>query len=41
MTPVNDLTVTVGQIWSSSMTKYVKLLTYSSEQVGTFLNVMF
>lgn len=33
MTPVNDLTITFGQIWSSSMFKYVKQLTFSNEEV--------
>lgn len=33
ITPVNDLIVTYGQIWSSSMTKYVKQLRFSSEEV--------
>jgi DNA mismatch repair protein PMS1 len=36
MTPVNDLTVTFGQIWSSSMTKYVKQLSFSNEEVSFF-----
>jgi len=34
MTPVNDLAVTFGQIWSSSMTKYVKKVTFSNEEVS-------
>lgn len=34
MSPVNDLVITFGQIWSSSMTKYVKQLMFSSEQVS-------
>jgi len=33
MIPVNDFTLTFGQIWSSSMTKYVKHLKFSSEEV--------
>lgn len=33
LTPVNDLILTYGQIWSSSMTKYVKHLRFSSEEV--------
>lgn len=36
MTPVNDLAVTFGQIWSSSMTKYVKHLTFSCEEVSFY-----
>ncbi|XP_060870701.1 PMS1 protein homolog 1-like isoform X3 [Metopolophium dirhodum] len=34
MTSAIDLTVTFGQIWSSSMTKYVKHLTFTSEEVN-------
>ncbi|VVC37340.1 DNA mismatch repair protein, C-terminal,DNA mismatch repair, conserved site,High mobility group box [Cinara cedri] len=34
MTPVNDLTIMFGQIWSSSMYKYVKQLTFSNEEVN-------
>lgn len=34
MTSASDLTVTFGQIWSSSMTKYVKHLTFTSEEVS-------
>lgn len=33
MSPVNDLTQTYGLIWSSSMTKSVKQLSFSSEEV--------
>lgn len=38
ITPVNDLILTFGQIWSSSMTKYVKQLKFSSEEV-TWINL--
>lgn len=34
MTSATDLVVTFGQIWSSSMTKYVKHLTFKSEEVS-------
>lgn len=34
MTPVSDLTVMFGQIWTSSMSKHVKQLTFSSEEVS-------
>jgi len=38
MTSAIDLTVTFGQIWSSSMTKYVKHLTFTSEEVSFWCN---
>lgn len=34
MTSAIDLAVTFGQIWSSSMTKYVKHLPFTSEEVS-------
>lgn len=36
MSPVSDITVTFGQIWSSSMTKYVKHLQFSNTEVSFF-----
>lgn len=36
MAPVNDLTIKFGLIWSSSMTKYVKQLKFSSEEVSYY-----
>jgi len=38
MTSAMDLVVTYGQIWSSSMTKYVKQLTFTSEEVSFLCN---
>lgn len=34
MTSATNLTVTFGQIWSSSMTKFVKQLTFTNEEVS-------
>uniref|UniRef100_A0A2S2RA85 PMS1 1 n=1 Tax=Sipha flava TaxID=143950 RepID=A0A2S2RA85_9HEMI len=33
MSPVSDIKITFGQIWSSSMTKYVKHLQFSNEEM--------
>jgi hypothetical protein len=37
MSPVSDIKITFGQIWSSSMTKYVKHLQFSNEEVSIIL----
>lgn len=37
MSPVNDIKIIYGQIWSSSMTKYVKHLQFSNEEVSIIL----